>query len=161
MTALPLSLQDRTYTQPHQPTHNDDADDEESVAEGKKRVAEPENVTELDGRRNVDDDDGAIEALAPATGSGSGSGSKSPPSPDQKAVQASEDAEEAYGFLHPAASRPQRSVWIPKDALGAYEAEERECREAGVSVGHERAEMNEKGEVDVNGGPPDLIGVVV
>jgi hypothetical protein len=31
----------------------------------------------------------------------------------------------------------------------------------GVRVGHERADMNEKGRVGVNGGPPDLVGVVV
>ncbi|KAJ7634798.1 hypothetical protein FB45DRAFT_474770 [Roridomyces roridus] len=40
-------------------------------------------------------------------------------------------SEEEYGFAHPAASRPQRIVWFPRDTLGLAEQEERGCREAG------------------------------
>ena len=42
-----------------------------------------------------------------------------------------EKQEENYGFAHPAASRPQWTVWIPKDEFGLAEAEEATCKEAG------------------------------
>ncbi|PFH49884.1 hypothetical protein AMATHDRAFT_75949 [Amanita thiersii Skay4041] len=65
--------------------------------------------------------------------------------------------EEAYGFAHPAVSRPQRTIWLPKDAFGLAQEEEKQCREAGVdaSVGPD-AVMNEKGKVDVSGMPPEI-----
>lgn len=72
-------------------------------------------------------------------------------------VAALEDEEESYGFAHPAASRPQRTVWIPKDTLGLAEEEERACKEMGVSVSYVHATMDGTGKVDVTGGPPDLI----
>lgn len=65
--------------------------------------------------------------------------------------------EEDYGFAHPAASRPQRTVWLPRDTLGLAEEEERGCRDAGVDVSLADATMNEKGKVDISGSPPDLI----
>ncbi|KAJ7664278.1 hypothetical protein B0H17DRAFT_991245 [Mycena rosella] len=67
------------------------------------------------------------------------------------------ESEEEYGFTHPAASRPQRVVWLPRDRLGLAEEEERACREAGVDVSLRDAEMNEKGKVDITGPPPDLV----
>ncbi|KNZ78034.1 hypothetical protein J132_02678 [Termitomyces sp. J132] len=60
-----------------------------------------------------------------------------------------------YGFAHPAVSRPQRTVWLPKDMLGLAEEEERACKDAGVDASYENAHMNEKGNVDISGGPPD------
>lgn len=66
-------------------------------------------------------------------------------------------SEEEYGFAHPAASRPQRIVWFPRDRLGLAEEEERGCREAGVDCSVKDAEMNEKGKVDISGAPPDLV----
>ncbi|KAJ7686662.1 hypothetical protein B0H17DRAFT_984958 [Mycena rosella] len=66
-------------------------------------------------------------------------------------------SEEEYGFAHPAASRPQRIVWFPRDRLGLAEEEERGCRAAGVDVSLKDAEMNEKGKVDITGPPPDLV----
>lgn len=68
-----------------------------------------------------------------------------------------EKEEESYGFAHPAASRPQRTVWIPKDEFGLADEEERACKDAGVSVSDVHATMDAKGGVDVNGGPPDFI----
>ncbi|KAJ6595663.1 hypothetical protein DFH09DRAFT_1135267 [Mycena vulgaris] len=68
-------------------------------------------------------------------------------------------SEEEYGFAHPAASRPQRVVWFPRDRLGLAEEEERGCREAGVDVSLRDAEMDEKGKVDITGPPPDLVHV--
>jgi len=68
-------------------------------------------------------------------------------------------AEEEYGFAHPAASRPQRTIWIPKDQLGLAEEEERANLEMGIDASIENAEMNEKGKVDLagEGQPPDLV----
>lgn len=68
-------------------------------------------------------------------------------------------AEEYYGFAHPAASRPQRTVWIPKDQLGLSEEEERACWEKGIDISSKDAEMNEKGKVELTGDgqPPDLV----
>ena len=148
--ALPLSLQDRTYTQP---THEDASGDDEEVAAGKKRVVEQESTEGQDG--------GGGQIKAEPASEAASSVSQTPPSPDPAGVRSLEEDEESYGFLHPAASRPQRTVWIPRDVLGGYVVEERECRDEGVRVGHERADMDEKGRVGVSGGPPDLVGVVV
>ena len=68
-----------------------------------------------------------------------------------------EKEEVDYGFAHPAASRPQRTVWIPRDEFGWAEEEARACRDAGVLVSDVHATMNAKGGVDVSGGPPDYI----
>ncbi|KAF5381309.1 hypothetical protein D9615_008319 [Tricholomella constricta] len=65
--------------------------------------------------------------------------------------------EEEYGLAHPAASRPQRTVWLPRDTLGLAEEEERGCRQAGVDVSIQDAQMNGTGKVDISGSPPDLI----
>lgn len=71
--------------------------------------------------------------------------------------RAAPKAGQEYGFAHPAASRPQRTVWIPKDTLGLGEEEERACQEAGVDVSVSNATMNEKGKVAISGAPPDLV----
>ena len=68
-----------------------------------------------------------------------------------------EKEEVDYGFAHPAASRPQRTVWIPRDEFGLAEEEARACKDAGVSVSDVHASMDAKGGVDVSGGPPDFI----
>ncbi|KIY65025.1 DUF221-domain-containing protein [Cylindrobasidium torrendii FP15055 ss-10] len=65
-----------------------------------------------------------------------------------------------WGFQHPAASRPQRPVWMPLGtgpiaALSKSEASD--CYQSGVDVSLAEAEMNEKGKVDVSGPPPDLV----
>jgi hypothetical protein len=65
--------------------------------------------------------------------------------------------EEEYGFAHPAASRPQRIVWLPKDTLGLAMEEEKSIRDAGIFVSLAGAEMDAKGKVDVSRGPPDMI----
>ncbi|GJE85442.1 DUF221-domain-containing protein [Phanerochaete sordida] len=58
-------------------------------------------------------------------------------------------------FYHPASVEPQRVVWLPHDTLGLAEEEEREIRAAGILVSTAGAVMDEKGHVDVSGGPPD------
>jgi hypothetical protein len=65
--------------------------------------------------------------------------------------------EEEYGFAHPAASRPQRIVWLPLDPLGLVKEEVKANREAGVDVAVQDAVMNEKGKVEILGPPPDAI----
>ncbi|KAF8637889.1 hypothetical protein AX17_002512 [Amanita inopinata Kibby_2008] len=69
--------------------------------------------------------------------------------------------EEAYGFGHPAVSRPQRTIWLPRDVLGLAAEEERACREAGVhaSVGPD-AVMDGKGKVNVSGVPPEVRALI-
>jgi hypothetical protein len=66
-------------------------------------------------------------------------------------------SEEEYGFAHPAASRPQRIVWFPRDRAGFSEEEVSACEKAGVHVSTKDAELNEKGKVDISGPPPDLV----
>ena len=76
---------------------------------------------------------------------------------DAPDVAAQEEEFETYGFAHPAVSRPQRVVWIPKDTLGLTEEEVKGCEEAKVKVGFRNAKLDETGKVDIDGGPPDLI----
>ena len=64
---------------------------------------------------------------------------------------------ESYGFAHPAASRPQRIVWIPEDTLGLTEEEVRGCEEARVRIGFGNARLDETGKVGIDGGPPDFL----
>jgi calcium permeable stress-gated cation channel len=63
--------------------------------------------------------------------------------------------DDEYGFAQPALSRPQRVVWIPRDTLGLGEVEEEACEAGSVLASTENAVMNEKGDVDIEGGPPD------
>lgn len=81
---------------------------------------------------------------------------------EQKVSQKQEQAEinelAKYGFAHPAASRPQRTVWIPTDELGLSQREVEETRKAGVDVSSRDTVMNHKGNVDVSGAPPGYSG---
>ncbi|KAF8814727.1 DUF221-domain-containing protein [Phlegmacium glaucopus] len=121
LKALPLTLQDRTYSPP------------------------------------VLESSGKARAYSSAEDEPSGS-SENLTKGDVKASDiAAQEEEESYGFAHPAASRPQRIVWIPKDTLGLTEEEEKACKEAGVRISHIHAAMDEKGKVGINGGPPDRV----
>ena len=125
-----MSLQDRTYTPPVIDPSGKGREEEDSPS-----AEEPSQI-----RPSVSSEN---EKLAER---------------DLKASDiAAQEEEESYGFAHPAASRPQRIVWIPKDTLGLAEEEERACKEAGVKVSHINAEMNETGKVGIDGGPPDMI----
>ncbi|KII90959.1 hypothetical protein PLICRDRAFT_158404 [Plicaturopsis crispa FD-325 SS-3] len=59
-----------------------------------------------------------------------------------------------YGFAQPAASRPQPVVWLPRDNHGLAEGDIEASRAFGIDVSMVRAEMNEKGRVDIAGAPP-------
>lgn len=142
-SALPLSLQDKTYTAAEVDPEGTDKDHANGIAAGKKKPLPSAPPTA--GRDGESLNDSHEEDAK-----------KAPPPPDA-ADEMAMDEEESYGFAHPAASRPQRTVWIPRDTLGLSAEEERACREAGIRVSDTHAEMNEKGKVDVVGGPPDMI----
>jgi len=134
LKALPLSLQDRTYTPP---------------------------VIEASGKSRADST--AIEESSPDPNRPSVSASSDNDKLAEQGLDkdspnmAEEEVEECYGFAHPVASRPQRIVWVPKDTLGLTEEEVRGCEEAGVKVSYVNASLNETGKVDIDGGPPDMI----
>jgi hypothetical protein len=67
------------------------------------------------------------------------------------------DGTEDYGFAHPAASRPQRIVWIPDDSLGLGREEVQVNQDVGVKATTQNAKMDESGKVDVTGPPVDLM----
>jgi hypothetical protein len=60
-----------------------------------------------------------------------------------------------YGFAHPAVSRPQRTVWMAKDTLGLSAEEAAANKERGIDVSTVDAEMDAKGNVTIQGPPPD------
>ena len=76
----------------------------------------------------------------------------SPTSPDGN--QDMTPAEHDYGFAHPAASRPQRTIWLARDALGLGAEEEKANREKGIDVSTRDAQMDIKGNVEIEGPPP-------
>lgn len=94
----------------------------------------------------------------------------SPVSPEKSAaytggggVGAEHDAEDyheegsdaQYGFTQPAATHPQRTVWIPADSLGIFREEEVANQAVGIDVSSNEARMDDKGTVTVTGPPPD------
>ncbi|KAG2156714.1 uncharacterized protein EDB93DRAFT_863086 [Suillus bovinus] len=66
------------------------------------------------------------------------------------------DGAEDYGFAQPAASLPQRIVWIPDDSLSLGLEEVQTNRESGVKATTQNAKMDEHGKVEVTGPPVDL-----
>jgi hypothetical protein len=134
--ALPLSLQDKTYT-----------------AQGDEEEEEPISARtpqELEAGGPQDNDELAKQGLI----------SESPVIEQKKRAELDTKikTEEDYGFAHPAASRPQRTIWLPRDELGLVAEEQRACAEAGVDASDKNAQMDVKGKVDIVGGPPDLVG---
>jgi calcium permeable stress-gated cation channel len=126
--ALPLSLADKTYKSPSIP--HQDVGEEASPLTGKSSTS----IEESDREPKPTD--------------------KAPAPLDTSSKAKTEDD---YGFAHPAISRPQRTVWLPKDTLGLGDEEVTACRDAGVDVSSKDAMMDGTGKVDISGGPPDLI----
>ena len=60
-----------------------------------------------------------------------------------------------YGYQHPAASRPQRIVWMAKDCLGLSKVEMAALKDRGIDASTAGAEMNEMGNVLILDAPPD------
>jgi len=141
LRALPLSLQDRTYTPPVIEVSG------KSRAESSSAVVEDSTTNQNRGSESSENDDNDKlneQDLHKDT-------------PDNRADHEEEELEQSYGFSHPAASRPQRIVWIPKDTLGLTEEEVRGAEEAGVRISFVNATIDETGKVGIDGGPPDLI----
>ena len=70
-------------------------------------------------------------------------------------VDGEEEGKDGEGFLHPAVARPPRTMWLPNDAHGLAQEEEKACRDMGIGASRDNATMNEKGKVHVSGRPPD------
>ncbi|KAF8882504.1 hypothetical protein CPB84DRAFT_1838177 [Gymnopilus junonius] len=138
ITALPLSLQHRTYSAPTIEAHPPSSATTDAEARSAQPSIQEESITN-------DNENPSLLSSSPNN------------KPTDSEDIAKEEDEESYGFAHPAASRPQRIVWIPKDSLGLAEREKKGCRERGVKVSDRNAVMNESGKVDVTGYPPDLI----
>lgn len=60
-----------------------------------------------------------------------------------------------YGFAHPAVSRPQQTIWMARDTLGLTAEEVTALRAKGIDVSTAGAEMDAKGDVTIQGPPPD------
>jgi hypothetical protein len=124
--ALPLTLKDRTYSPVEGVSEHD--------SQGSKAGSSTQEIVKQD-----------RDAEAPLQSSGKDKGRT-----DNGTAVAREDAEDAeFGFAHPAISRPQQVIWIPRDTLGLCDEAVRGCEEMGVSATMEGAVMNEKGKVDV------------
>ncbi|KAF8135989.1 hypothetical protein K438DRAFT_1882078 [Mycena galopus ATCC 62051] len=138
--ALPLSLADKTYSAP-------EVDRSDTAIRKNGGPSEAHEMTAPGGTRKTSQDNGndneEYEGLTDRQREGN------------RAARIK--SEEEYGFAHPAASRPQRIVWFPRDRLGLAEEEERGCREAGIECSVKDAEMTEKGKVEISGAPPDLV----
>ncbi|KAJ7100262.1 hypothetical protein B0H15DRAFT_936877 [Mycena belliarum] len=141
--ALPLSLAEKTYSANAAAAPVEDSDSHEMTVTkkaGRPGRASSVNEREENGRESEREE---YEGLTERQKVGSRA--------------ARMKSEEEYGFAHPAASRPQRVVWFPRDRLGLAEEELRACRAAGVDASDKDAELNEKGKVDISGAPPDLV----
>ncbi|KAH6909033.1 hypothetical protein BKA70DRAFT_1476449 [Coprinopsis sp. MPI-PUGE-AT-0042] len=151
LVALPLSLQNRLGDS----VVIEDAEDigsEDGFGEGN---ATPKTVSSEQQERTRQ---GLLVSEEPRTAEDDSENRK-----DQKIAQKQNQAEinelAKYGFAHPAASRPQRTIWIPTDELGLSQREVEETRKAGVDVSSRDAIMNHKGKVDVAGAPPGYSGL--
>ncbi|KIK55038.1 hypothetical protein GYMLUDRAFT_249051 [Collybiopsis luxurians FD-317 M1] len=157
--ALPLTMVEKMYHEEAPPSPVIEADNEE----GRVRNNELEMAESKHGLRGASVDDDRLK-LQHSAESPSDLEANAPETEHEGSIKAMPDrpaprAEEEYGFAHPAVSRPQRTVWIPKDQLGLAEEEERACLEKGIDVSTRDAEMNEKGKVELTGDgqPPDLV----
>jgi len=60
-------------------------------------------------------------------------------------------------FTHPAATEPQRIVWLPHDELGLAESEVADMRAQGIESSTENATVNAKGHTEIDGHPPGMV----
>lgn len=164
-------MQDRAYTRPIQPIHEGDPHYEAALAStNTKPLPDFPDETPRDEESTSHHRSGKAAAAAADDDDDIGEEQRNQEEGSKNALSthAQQRAdEETYGFYHPAASRPQRIVWFPHDDFGVSRVEEKGCKEAGVRVstrnGFVEIVDRTKGKVkiDVEGGPPDLIGVVV
>jgi hypothetical protein len=134
INSLPLSLADRLGEEPSLASEAPrEPDESRDVAASEKKAAiaadpEAQNIT---GVGQSTDGNGSDE-------------------PDMKPREQPD-----YGFAHPAASRPQRTVWMANDTLGLSAEEVAAIRERGIDVSTADAKMDAKGNVTIQGPPPD------
>ncbi|KAF9067098.1 hypothetical protein BDP27DRAFT_1329517 [Rhodocollybia butyracea] len=150
--ALPLSMVDKMY-QEEEPSSVD-------RGEGSSRIRSDEHeMGHIEGKgvrgASVDDDQLKLRSDNSPSNEGRLDHEEITPTPDRPAPV----AEAEYGFAHPAASRPQRTIWIANDRHGLAQEEKRACLDKGIDTSTENAEMNEKGKVELTGDaqPPDLV----
>ncbi|THG97592.1 hypothetical protein EW026_g4428 [Hermanssonia centrifuga] len=112
----------------------------------------------------LNDSYGPLISAVPLTLSDKAKSPSVPQPDDTKRTQYTEnasvdDADQAADvceeFTNPAATEPQRIVWIPRDTLGLADMEVTTGNASGVAMSVERARMDQKGKVDVEGPPPD------
>jgi len=141
--ALPLSLKDKTYT----PVDGASTHQQHKVHQSPKADGSTESIVKKDRDEEADADVDYKDANHPSALKAKSTDDQKEGAQNAAARQKFEEAE--FGFAHPAISRPQRPVWIPKDAMGLFEEEVRGCEKMGVSATTQGAIMNEKGKVDV------------
>lgn len=134
--SLPLSLADRTGEEPTRSSETPRESEESRDNEKKAAV-----ISDLEAQEDV------------GVGSTKGKGAASPSSDDEADIKPREQPD--YGFAHPAASRPQQTIWMAKDTLGLSAEEMAALRERGIDVSTVDAEMDAKGDVTIQGSPPD------
>jgi len=186
IVALPLSLKDRVGKGVSVEENNDDVD---KVPEGaaKQQEIEAESKAAGKARRSEDIETGITEEPRTSSSDQEHQGSRSNDTitkEEKKIADAKENAEasevEKYGFAHPAASRPQRTIWIPKfvpvvkKAKGEPQLEEdpflaelkgiakrliADDREAGVDSSLKGAKIDGKGKIYISGAPPGYSGL--
>ncbi|XP_006463455.1 hypothetical protein AGABI2DRAFT_225252 [Agaricus bisporus var. bisporus H97] len=137
LQALPLSLKDKTYspatgmTEGRNPRKSEAGNDNHEIVEEMRGIEgddEDDVSSKHKGKRPENEKVGQV---------GEGTAAR----------HTREDAE--FGFAHPAISRPQRTLWIPRDTLGLGEGEVAACEDMGLNASMSGAVMNEKGKVDV------------
>jgi len=94
------------------------------------------------------------EAQSPTSLKGKGAATDDDDDEENVDVSASNQPVD-YGFAHPAASRPQKTIWIAQDTLGLTAEETAALKEKGIAVSTADAEMDGKGNVSIQGPPPD------
>ncbi len=142
--ALPLSLKDKAYTPiDGASTHNHDHE----VHDSTKTDGSSEDIVKKDRDAEADADVDYKDVSRASALKAKATDDQEEGAQNAAARQKFEEAE--FGFAHPAISRPQRPVWIPKDALGLSEEEVNRCENMGISATTQGAFMTREGKVDV------------
>ncbi|KAG0704929.1 hypothetical protein DFH29DRAFT_988817 [Suillus ampliporus] len=139
--ALPLSLAHKTYRHPEPSLELQDVG---GGSGSKRKEAVDEEPSPTDKPRASSSTESGDAEHAPQNGY------------DEVFFARNPDGTEDYGFAQPAASRPQRIVWIPDDSLGLGREEVQTNKESNVQATTQNATMDEHGKVDVTGPPVDL-----
>ncbi|KAH0835941.1 hypothetical protein J3R83DRAFT_9864 [Lanmaoa asiatica] len=157
ISALPLSIADKTYKSEGLP---EAGDDRKSVEKRRDTVdsalgasSSHPDPSQLPGQESIVQ----IQTIIHRTRTTESSrDSKSDAYFDDLHFSRHADGKVDYGFAHPALVRPQRVVWIPDDTLGLGKEEVKENEASGVLATTAGASMDESGNVGVHAPPVDL-----